>query len=337
MMTDKKLLWIALAVFTLVFAGCRKSNRFSVDVTPADSVHIARVDLDLIAFDTLNADAEIEKLFQKYPDFMPQYFSQMLELPATDRKLLADQLRSFCADTVFSKVNADVQAQFADVSDIEAELTNSFASLRHNFPELKLPGLYFFVSGFNRSVVITQAFVGIGTDMYLGSEYSRYSDISYQYMTYNMRRESIAVDVVSAILFSHFPSDVTSDRLLDNMLYRGKLLYVLSAVMPERKPHDIIGYTKFQWEWSRKYESEIWSSILDHNDLYSSDLMLIRKYLNDAPFTAPVSQDSPGRLGAWVGWQIVNAWMDKHGNVSLADLLKENNYQKMLDESGYQP
>ena len=90
-MTDKKLLWIALAVFMLVFAGCRKSNRFSVDVTPADSVHIARVDLDLIAFDTLNADAELDKLFQRYPDFMPQYFSQMLELPATDRKLSPHQ------------------------------------------------------------------------------------------------------------------------------------------------------------------------------------------------------------------------------------------------------
>ena len=65
--------------------------------------------------------------------------------------------------------------------------------------------------------------------------------------------------------------------------------------------------------------------------------MLIRKYLNDAPFTAPVSQESPGRLGAWVGWQIVDAWMEKQKDISLSDLLKEHNYQKILNESGYQP
>ena len=336
-MINKNLLFIAVTALGLAFTGCHKSQRFAVDVPATDSVRIARVDLDLIAFDTLKADAELEKLFQKYPDFMPLYFSEMLELPVTDKKLLADQLRTFRADTVFSQVNADVLAQFDDISDIEAELTDSYAYIRHYFPEVALPELYFFVSGFNRSVVITPAFIGVGVDMYLGSDYPRYSDISYKYMTYNMRRESIAVDVVSAILFSHFPSDVKNDRLLDNMLYRGKLLYVLSAVMPDRKPHDIMGYTKFQWEWSRKYESEIWNSILDHNDLYSSDLMLIRKYLNDAPFTAPVSQESPGRLGAWVGWQIVDAWMEKQKDISLSDLLKEHNYQKILDESGYQP
>lgn len=336
-MIYQKSIFVALVAFALLFTGCGKSKRFAVELTNSDTVRIVRVDKDIIQIDTLNMAAQIQNLFDKYPEFMPLYFSQILELPIADKSMLAEQMKTFKADTLFSNVNADVLSQFADVSDIEAELSASYAYIRHYFPKVFLPRVYFFVSGFNRSVVITPKFIAIGADMFLGSDYFRYSDISYKYMTYNMRRESVAVDVISALLFSSFPSDVTNDRLLDNMLYRGKILYVLSAVMPNRKPHDIMGYSKFEWEWSRKFESQIWNTILDQNDLYSSDLMLIRKYLNDAPFTTPVSQDSPGRLGAWVGWQIVNAWMEKNESISLLDLINENNYQKILNESGYQP
>jgi uncharacterized protein YjaZ len=59
--------------------------------------------------------------------------------------------------------------------------------------------------------------------------------------------------------------------------------------------------------------------------------------MNDAPFTAPVSQDSPGRLGTWLGWQIVESYMSKNPKATLTDLMKINNYQKMLEASGYRP
>ena len=59
--------------------------------------------------------------------------------------------------------------------------------------------------------------------------------------------------------------------------------------------------------------------------------------MNDAPFTAPVSQDSPGRLGTWLGWQIVDSYMKKNQNIGLKNLMDENNYQKILEESGFKP
>jgi hypothetical protein len=63
--------------------------------------------------------------------------------------------------------------------------------------------------------------------------------------------------------------------------------------------------------------------------LYSTDNMLMRKYLNDAPFTTPISQESPGRLGTWVGWQIIQSYMNKNKNVTLQQLMNETNYQKI--------
>ena len=126
-------------------------------------------------------------------------------------------------------------------------------------------------------------------------------------------------------------------RLMDNMLFRGKVMYLLSVFMPEEKPQDIMGYSAEQWKWATTNEKQVWGYIIDQKHLFSTDVLLIKKYMNDAPFTAPLSQDSPGRMGTWLGWQIVQSYMNKNPNISLTDLMKENNYQKMLEDSGYRP
>jgi hypothetical protein len=59
--------------------------------------------------------------------------------------------------------------------------------------------------------------------------------------------------------------------------------------------------------------------------------------MNDAPFTATISQESPGRLGTWVGWQIIKSYMDENTDVSLQQLMKTTDYQLILNKSGYQP
>ena len=124
---------------------------------------------------------------------------------------------------------------------------------------------------------------------------------------------------------------------MDNMLFRGKVMYLLSVFMPEEKPENIMGYSAEQWKWAKTNEKQVWGYIIDQKHLFSTDVMLIRKYMNDAPFTAPLSQDSPGRMGTWLGWQIVQSYMNKNPNKSLTDLMKENNYQKILEDSGYRP
>jgi len=98
-----------------------------------------------------------------------------------------------------------------------------------------------------------------------------------------------------------------------------------------------MGYTRFQWEWSRKYESKIWNSIVGQKDLYSTDITLLNKYLNDAPFTATISQESPGRLGTWVGWQIISQYMKNNPEITIVQLMEMNNYQQILTKSEYQP
>ena len=114
-------------------------------------------------------------------------------------------------------------------------------------------------------------------------------------------------------------------------------MYLLSVFMPNEKSENIMGYQIEKWNWCKTNEKASWTAVIDQKDLFSTDMLLIRKYMDDAPFTSPISQKSPGRLGTWLGWQIVDSYMKKNKNLSLVDLMNETNSQKILEESGYRP
>lgn len=321
-----------------LLSSCSNNNRFKIDTDKNRvTVKIHRFDKDLLTLDTTNLKAGVKKLYSKYPDFLPEFVYNVLDTTAADTNAVSHEFYKFLADKNFIQVNKKTLQTFDDVSDIEKKISDAFTYIHFYFPEVKLPEIYFYVSGFNRAIMMNDKFIAVGTDLYLGSDYPAYKDYTYEYMLFNMRRECVATDLVSATLFRMFVMNSSEYRLLDNMLFRGKVMYLLSVFMPDEKPEYIMGYSEEQWKWTKKYEKQIWATVIDQKHLFSTDLQLIRKYMNDAPFTAPVSQESPGRLGTWLGWQIVESYMNKNPKVSLSDLMKDSNYQKMLEESGYRP
>ena len=331
---------IAIITFLMVIlvSSCTNNKRFEIKNSEPQKEHqLIRFDSLLLNADTSNLRAVVNRFYSDFPTFMPYFAEQIMGANPSDTAEVTRLIKAFRANKEFDKVNADVQKTFKTVDSIKSNISKAYQYLNHFFPEIKTPPVYFFVSGFNRSIILEDDFVGIGLDLYLGSNYPKYAEISYQYMVYNMRPASIAPDLISALLFRHFQFDGGQDRLLENMLYRGKIMYVLSVVMPDLATNDVMGYTRFQWEWSRKYEEKIWNTIVGQKDIYSSDQLLMNKYLNDAPFTATVSQESPGRLGTWVGWQIIQSYMDKNPEVTLQSLMKNSNYQLILNKSEYQP
>jgi len=321
-----------------LLSSCSKNNRFKIDTDENRvTVKIHRFDKDLLTLDTTNLKTGVKKLYSKYPDFLPEFVYNVLDTTAADTNAVSHEFHKFLTDKTFTQVNKKTLQTFDDVSDIEKKISDAFTYIHFYFPEVKLPEIYFYVSGFNRAIMMNDKFIAVGTDLYLGSDYPAYKDYTYEYMLFNMRRECVATDLVSATLFRMFVMNSSEYRLLDNMLFRGKVMYLLSVFMPNEKPEDIMGYRDEQWKWTKKNEKEIWATIIDQKHLFSTDLQLIRKYMNDAPFTAPVSQESPGRLGTWIGWQIVESYMNKNTKVSLTDLMKDSNYQKILEKSGYRP
>jgi uncharacterized protein YjaZ len=98
-----------------------------------------------------------------------------------------------------------------------------------------------------------------------------------------------------------------------------------------------MGYTKEQLEWCIKNESNIWAFFIEQKLLYSTVVQQYIKYISDGPTTNGLPKESPAKIGAWIGWQIVKAYMNNNPAITLEQLLKEKDAQKILNNSNYKP
>lgn len=330
-----------LAAASLLFSACQSHRTyFPKDVQNAD-IEIVRFDSALLSLPTDSAELlpGLKRLYADFPEFMPVFSEDIIGVPAEDICYLAGMLPGFLTDTLygFQQTNKVEQETFSDVSDIKQELDKAFGRILYLYPDFTLPRIYFFVSGFNGSLLFMEDDIAIGADMYLGSDYPYYNRVVYDYQKATMRKECIAGDVISAYLFRYIAYTSNKSRLLENMIYRGKIMYLLTQLLPDEKPWDAFGYSKEKWDWAERHENAIWRLMLDKQDLYKTETIVLTSYLNDGPFTSEISQECPARIGTWIGMRIVAAYMENHPEISLQQLMEEGDAQHILESSNYRP
>jgi hypothetical protein len=82
----------------------------------------------------------------------------------------------------------------------------------------------------------------------------------------------------------------------------------------------------------------MWRYFIEKKLLYDTDQKLIPRFINPAPFSKfylEIDNESPGKVGSWVGWQIVRAFMENN-EVSLQQLLQMD-YKELFEKSKYKP
>ena len=330
---------LLLIICVLSLGSCHEGRTYwPKDVAP-QQVEIVRFDNALLNVHEATVAQDIRVLYEEFPEFMPIWVEDILGIPAEDTAFLEQQLPLFLNDTLygFKQTNAREQEVFADISDIQSSLDKAFTRIHYLYPEADIPSLYLFISGFNASIYFHDELMGIGADMYLGSDYEYYNRVVYEYQKQTMRKECIPVDVVSAYLFHTLPYTSQKSRLLDQMMYRGKIMYLTAQIFDDLAPYEVMGWTKEQWNWCVHNEQAIWHLVMDKRDLFKNESLVLTSYLNDGPFTAEVSQESPGRLGIWLGWRIAESYMEHNEQVTLQDLMAEPDAQLILENSYYKP
>jgi hypothetical protein len=270
---------------------------------------------------------------------MPVYVEGVLRLPMADTAYFSQQLATFLTDTTmgFAQTNALSQRHFANIDTIQTLLNTAFSRLHYLYPDWTIPTVYMFVSGFNSTVFYYDDMLGVGIDMYLGSDYPYYTNVVYDYQRPTMQKQYVVRDMMSMYLAYNIAYNSQYNRLLEQMIFRGKQLFLLSQLLPDAPDWQIIGYTPEQWAWCLHYEQAIWNRIMEKRDLFKTESSVLSSYMNEGPFTAEVTQDSPGRLGLWVGWRIVESYMRHNQDITIHDLMAEGDAQKILEQSYYRP
>ena len=317
----------------LFFTACMPDKN-KVDVSEIEvSIQAHRLERDLA--ENFHNNSFLQK---KYGTFFDLFTYQLLHLGTPDTMLLKNRLGDFVHDPDITNILADVKMMYADYSVVNDELTEGFRHYRYYFPEKIVPEVITYVSGFNYAVVCADSALGIGLDMYLGSDSKYYPSLQLpEYKIRKMRKEYIAMDAMRGWGQSEWEMDPAKTDLISQIVYQGRMQYFLDRILPDM--HDTLkfGYTLKQLEWCEASEKSIWSFLVDQQLLFSTEAALIGKYVNDGPTTNGFPKESPGNIGAWIGYRIVKEFMEKHSGVSLQQLMSENDYQKIFRESNYKP
>lgn len=346
----KSIFFVATAL-SLCFLSCSKDKNIpDVSTIPVD-LSIKRFEQDLFKLDTNNIALSLEQLEQKYPNFSDLFFNQVLPM----KRALAGEnptetfhknVKGFIAFESIQALNDTCQIVFQDFKALAPEFEQAFQFYKYYFPEKNIPEIYTFISEYTYQTFIFdnkgKDALGIGLDMFLGSDYPYMQYIPNNpafsaYITRSFDKKHIVKKSMDALI-----DDILGvhkgNRLLDEMMHNGKKLLILEHLLPYAADSVLLEYTAVQSQWCKDNELEIWSYLIGEDLLYSTDRKRIRKLVGVSP-TGPSDMPpaAPGRVANWVGWQILKHYLARHPETSLQDLLKETDAQKIMDKARYRP
>ena len=333
------ILLIFLALFGL---GCG-SNPLDVDVSDIEcEINIDRIDLKLARCSPGKIDDFNKQNLKKYPDFYNIYLTSMLRVGSVSDSLTPSAIEKMLADPTIKMVHEDIQKEFGNIEWLESELEDAFKHVIYYYKDTKVPEIITVNSLFKNSVSFTDDVIAIGLERYLGPENRVVKRIPadergiFQYEKDMMIPEYIVVDVMRGWFELNKMNEPEDRDFLSHIIYQGKIMYALDAIFPTMDDHLKIRYTQAQFEWCEASEASIWQFIVDKDLLHATSREKINDFVSEGPFTlGGLPQESPPRVGVWLGWKIVRAYMEENPDLKLPDLIKEKNAWKML--KSYKP
>ena len=326
------------SVILLIFLSCG-NNPLDIDVSDVKiDLKINRFDQDLFKLKQPFNDQNLKKISNSYGDFFNSFTNNIINIGNIQSEEAQYHLNAFINDTYIKEIKTKSDQLFGDFSTYQIELENAFKHYKYYFPKKSIPKIITYISGYNYAIVTGDDYLGIGLDMFLGAKHDAYQKLGLpQYKTDFMSKEYMIAGAILGWVTTEFEQPETSANLLSEMVHQGKILYLMDALMPKTPGNIKINYTTEQLNWCNANETQIWFYIIDNDLLYSKETASIIKFMGESPFIQGFPEGSPGRVGHYVGWQIVKAYMEKNPNTTIQELMQEKDAQRILTKSKYKP
>jgi len=250
------------------------------------------------------------------------------------------RIHNFLNDPNIQELYDLTMKKYPDVTFLENDLTTAFDRFRQAYPNKYVPKVFTYVSGLDieNPVYYSDTAMAIGLDVFLGNDVTAYQKAGLpKYKIARFTQNHILSQCMLAVSDNLVRMDEKSNTLLDRMIMAGKALYFLDVMLPEVKDEFKIGYTADQMKWCGENDKNIWAFIIENQLLFSSDPQGVSKMMTDAPFTSGFAAESPGRLGAYMGWMIVRAYMKESDGVTLKQLMEDTDAKNILKVSAFKP
>ena len=331
---------LVIAVMILLLDGCKR-NHYKVNVSSIDAgIEIKRLEQDLFSLNPEEISSSLPELKEKYKGFLG-LFSMVINTGDVNDPSFGDLITRFCTDKMNNEVYSLTMSVFPDATIIKDELERSFRHYLYYFPEKNVPAIFTCITGFNTSIITGDSVLGIGLDRYLGADTKYYPMLGiYKYISARMTPENIITDCMygwGSSEWNYRDMDYPAFNLLSEMIHEGKLKYFQKCMLPAEKDEMIFGFTPEQMKFCLNNEGEMWTYLIEHDLLFSTDQFIIRKFTGEAPFTSYFTNESPGRATVWIGFRIVESYMMKNKDIGLSSLMNNTEIQQILEKARYSP
>ena len=316
-----KFFFAVFAVLCLFFS-CSDKNKPQIDVSKINvDFSVKRYDID---FYTANSKT-LPKVKKEYPYLFPEGFTDSLSLA----KINSEEEQELFKET---------QKVYQDFSNQKQQLSSLFKHIKYYNPKFTPPNVITILTNidYESKVIYADSLLLISLDVYLGKNHFFYVDFP-NYIKENNTKEHLIVDVANAFIAKQI-KPLNKRRFIDKMIYEGKKMYLLDSYLPKVTNQEKIGVTKDILTLAEANEEQVWMYFIDKKLLFSTETKLNQRFIDIAPYSKfYMNQDklSPGRIGVWIGWQIVRSFMEKN-DVSLQELL-EIEEDIIFNKSKYKP
>lgn len=346
-----KNLTIYSGICLLLLAGCGggEADIPYEDVEVRLKVHRLHDDMYRATQDIRQNQADSLAVYREYfvqhRDFITDWMFYGNDSIATD-SILTVMMYEFVNDPngqqLLDTLHTAFEAQGFDPKNV---LTEPMQRFKYYFPNKALPSFVTFVDGYPQTaqqgidqIFISPRYFGIGMHYFMGPEFKYYPPDLPKYIRRRCTVEHLPSLVVHKLADVMIPKPdlSTNPVLLDFIVHEGIKLYFVDKVLgPQVHDSLKIFYDATQIEWANAWEAKAYSDMVDQ--LYEINPDLMRRYVDDSPFTSQLNRKSAPRLGQFIGWKIVTAYMANNLDVQLDGLVRQTDYKAIFQQAKYRP
>ncbi len=282
--------------------------------------------------------AGIQKFLEEHPAFATLFLKRGQQ---PHDSILVNDLYHRINHPSFLELKKLTDSTFNQV-DLKGQFEQAFRNIKFYYPAFQAPRIITGITGFDTNfqgldddLYVSDSLIVIGLDYFLGPQ-SKYRPIGIpEYILKRYTPTYIVPSVLNQMANKYIGNNPKDHSLLADMIFFGKAFYFTKTMAPCTPDSVIIGYTAEELQESKDHSQIIWANLVKNKMLYETGHEMKKKFIGERPKTIEMGEKCPGRIGQWVGWEIVEKYMQARKHTHIQDFLKTDSAPAVLAKSKY--
>ena len=331
-----RIVWIVLVSAVLLW-GCGKNEDDQCTFRP--DVGDIEVDFSMEQFEdsiiTISSKEQLVALLTRQP-MMRDYIFRRTAYP--NDSIFINEIYKRVTNPHFDTLYFETRRVFPELTELRSEFEEAFKNLKYYYPDFTPPRIQTMISGLDTDLFVSDTLIIVSLDFYLGKG-ARFRPDTYDYLLRQYEKENIVPScmLIYGINERYNATNLQDRTVLADMIAYGKSYYFAKHMLPCVPDSVFTWYTEKEIIGARRNQDLIWARLIQDKVLFETSHMVKQRYLGERPKTLEIGEECPGRIGQWVGWQIINAYMNSHPEVTLPELMQNDDAQEIFKDSHYKP